>query len=202
MATQQANKPAAAADTKPAAAAGAQSAAAAGATNGAADAAGADAEARKRAPAANFLPIVRGRLPLIFVHAVRFDPVVKAMPKKDSATKLATSVGKVFDIQKGRNFSYVDEGFKPTADDVAAAQAWIDQTGAANAKGQTAVGDKALMTQILEQYKKRGLATTEEAAKFTAARGATRKPAAPATGGQPAAGAQPAAAASGAALLS
>ena len=61
--------------------------------------ASAAAEIRKRAAAANFLPIVRGRLPLVFVHAVRFDPVVGAMGNKDTASKFATSVGKIFDIK-------------------------------------------------------------------------------------------------------
>lgn len=136
----------------------------------------AQAEARKRAAAANFLPIVRGRLPLIFVHAIRFDKVLSIMANKDLATKFATSVGKVFDIKKGRNFSYVDANFKPSAEDVAAAEAWIAQVGGENAKGLTASGDATLMQATLTQYKDAGLATAEEVAAFSAARGATRKP--------------------------
>ena len=147
------------------------------------------AEARKRAAASNFLPIVRGRLPLIFVHAVRFDKVLNAMANKDLCTKLATSVGKVFDIKKGRNFGYVTEGYKPTAEDVSAAEAWIAQVGAQNAKGQNAQGDKSLMQKILDEYKERGLATAEEASAQSAARTVTRKAAAaPATGTLPQAG--------------
>lgn len=130
--------------------------------------------ARKRAAAANFLPIVRGRLPLVFVHAIRFDPVIGAMANKDTATKFATSVGKVFDIKKGRNFGYVDASYKPSAEDLTAAQAWIDQVGAENAKGMSAVGDKSLMVTVLEQYKAGGLATAEDIAKLSALRGATR----------------------------
>lgn len=140
------------------------------------------AEARKRAAASNFLPIVRGRLPLIFVHAVRFDKVLNAMSNKDLGTKLATSVGKVFDIKKGRNFGYVTEGFKPTAEDVASAESWIAQVGAQNAKGQNAQGDKTLMQKILDEYKERGLASAEEAAAQSAARTVTRKASAPAAG--------------------
>jgi hypothetical protein len=134
------------------------------------------AEARKRAAASNFLPIVRGRLPLIFVHAVRFDKVLNAMANKDLATKFATSVGKIFDIKKGRNFSYVDESFKPTAEDLAAAEAWISQVGGQNAKGLATTGDKSLMQSTLDQYKAAGLASAEEAAAFAAARTSTRKP--------------------------
>lgn len=152
-----------------------------GATADALAAAGASAaaETRKRAAAANFLPIVRGRLPLLFVHAVRFDPVIGAMGNKDTATKLATSVGKVFDIKKGRNFAYITADYKPSAEDLAAAQAWIDQVGGSNAKGMSAVGDKSLMTQILEQYKTGGLATAEDIAKLTAQRAASRPAKAP-----------------------
>jgi hypothetical protein len=121
-----------------------------------ADAAG---EARKRAAASNFLAIVRGRLPLIFVHAIRFDEVVSKMGNKDAAAKFGTSVGKVFDIRKGRNFSYVDQGFKPNADDVAQAKSWAEQVGAQNAKGLTASGDKDLMLKIVGEYEARGLGT-------------------------------------------
>ena len=135
---------------------------------------GSAAEARKRAPASNFLPIVRGRLPLIFVHAIRFNKVLNAMGNKDLATKFGTSVGKVFDIKKGRNFGYVTEGFKPTAEDVSAAEAHIKQIGEQNAKGLSAAGDKTLLQTTLDEYKGRGLATAEEAAAQSTARTATR----------------------------
>jgi hypothetical protein len=135
------------------------------------------AEARKRAAASNFLPIVRGRLPLLFVHAVRFDEAVGKMSNKDLATKLGTSVGKVFDIRKGRNFAYVDTGWKPTNEDIGAAESWIKQIGEQNTKGLAAVGDKSMLQGILDQYKARGLASAEEAAAQSAAR-APAKPAA------------------------
>ena len=140
----------------------------------AAGAAAAVETAKKRAAAANFLPIVRGRLPLVFVHAVRFDPVIGAMGNKDTASKFATSVGKVFDIKKGRNFGYITADYKPSAEDLAAAQAWIDQVGAENTKGMSAMGDKSLMTTVLEQYKAGGLATAEDIAKLTAQRASSR----------------------------
>lgn len=147
----------------------------------AASAAAATETARKRAAAANFLPIVRGRLPLIFVHAVRFDPVIGAMGNKDIASKFATSVGKVFDIKKGRNFGYIMADYKPSVEDLAAGQAWIDQVGAENAKGMSALGDKSLMTTVLKQYKAGGLATAEDIAKLTSQRASTRPAKAPAT---------------------
>lgn len=131
---------------------------------------------RKRAPASNFLPIVRGRLPLVLVHAVRFHPVISAMGNKDIAAKFGTSVGKVFDIKKGRNFGYITDSYKPTAEDVAAAKAWAAQFGGTNAKGLTAQGDRKLIEQITEEYEAGGLATAEDVAKVTEARAATRKP--------------------------
>lgn len=115
------------------------------------------AESKKRAAASNFLPIVRGRLPLIFVHAIRFDDVVSKMGTKDAAAKFGTSVGKVFDIHKNRNFSYIGADFMPTADDISAARAWAEQVGAQNVKGLQAGGDKALMLDIVAQYEARGL---------------------------------------------
>lgn len=133
-------------------------------------------ETKKRAPASNFLPIVRGRLPLLFVHAIRFNDVLAGMGTKDVAVKFGTSVGKVFDIRKGRNFSYVSADYKPTAEDVAAARGWIEHFGTENAKGLTAGGDKALGEQIIASYEAAGLATAEEASKLTEARASTRKP--------------------------
>lgn len=140
--------------------------------NGAAPA----AEATKtRAPAANFLSIVSGRLPLIFVHAIRFDPTLKAMGNADVATKFGTSVGKVFDVRKGRNFAYVDENWKPTAEDVAAAKDWAGKVGGNNKHGIAAGGDKTVLGDIVTQYETRGLASAEEAAAFSAARTGSRK---------------------------
>lgn len=132
------------------------------------------AEARKRAAASNFLPIVRGRLPLLFVHAIRFDKVLNAMGNKDLASAFATSVGKVFDIKKGRNFGYVNAEFKPSAEDIAAAENWIAQIGAQNAKGLSAQGNKQLLQNTLDEYKARGLASAEEVAALSAARTASR----------------------------
>lgn len=125
---------------------------------------------RKRAEASNFLAIVRGRFPLMLVHAVRFDEVLAKMSNKDVASKLATSVGKVFDIRKGRNFAYLTKEWKPTASDVSDAKAWGEQIGGTNAKGLVAAGDKALVTKLVEQYEAAGLATADEAAAFAASK--------------------------------
>lgn len=143
-------------------------------------------EARKRAAASNFLPIVRGRLPVLFVHAVRFDPVLEKIGNKDLATKMATSVGKIFDIRKGRNFAYINKDWKPTTDDLTQAQAWIDQVGKENAKGLTAAGDTKVMEQMVAQYKGAGLASPTDVAALAAAKAAARPAKAPAVAGTPA----------------
>jgi hypothetical protein len=132
--------------------------------------------AKKRAAASNFLPIVRGRLPLVFVHAIRFDEVLSVMGNKDLASKFGTSVGKIFDIKKGRNFGYVGADYKPTADDLAAAKTWISQVGAQNAKGLTASGDPSLMSNTLKAYESRGLATPQELAAMKATKAANKPP--------------------------
>lgn len=129
-----------------------------------------DAAERKRAPASNFLNIVRGRFPLLLVHACRFDEALGKMSTKDLAAKMATSVGKIFDIRKGRNFAYLTKDFKPSASDVSEAKAWAGQIGQQNAKGLQATGDATLILKIVEQYEKAGLATAEETAKFTASK--------------------------------
>lgn len=131
---------------------------------------------RKRAPAANFLPIVRGRLSLLLVHAIRFDEVISAMANKDIAVKFGTSIGKVFDIKKGRNFAYVLKEYKPTAEDVSAAKAWAAQFGGQNTKGLATTGDRDLIEKIVAQYEARGLGSAADAAKLTEARTANRKP--------------------------
>ena len=67
----------------------------------AATAATGDAVKKTRAPKTNLLDIARGRLPLLFVHAIRFTEDA-AVTTAALAKKYGTSVGKVFDIRKGR----------------------------------------------------------------------------------------------------
>jgi hypothetical protein len=107
-------------------------------------------EPRKRAPATNKLDIARGRLPLLFVHSIRFK---EQGTNAEIAKKYATSVGKVFDIKKGRNFDYIKDGFKPTAEDVANAQKWA-------AEAAKHGGDQGGLGDVVAAYK---VATPEEA---------------------------------------
>lgn len=74
--------------------------------------------------------IIRGRMPVAIVAQIRFaegDATTSAI-----AAKYRTTVGKVDDIRKNRNFGYVDAEFKPTADQLAAAKAYAEQLGDAS----------------------------------------------------------------------
>lgn len=132
---------------------------------------------KKRAAAANFLPIVSGRLPLIFVFAIRFNSA--EVSNSELAKTYSTSVGKVFDIKKGRNFPYVTKDWKPTQADVDAATAWINAIETPNKHGLKPEGNAEKLKDILAISVANGLATEEEVAAQTSARVSTRKPKAP-----------------------
>ena len=84
------------------------------------------AETKVRAPKdpSKALDILNGRMPLPIVYAIRFQEDAGAK-NSDLAKKYGTSVGKVFDIRKGSNFSYIDKDYKPSAEELAAARAHI-----------------------------------------------------------------------------
>lgn len=111
----------------------------------------------------NLLDIINGRLPLPLVYMIRFDKL-GALSNADAAKAFGTSVGKVFDIKKGRNFGYVDANYKPSAEEVAAAKAWCET-------GKTAKSQKTLAevggrpADILKALEAMGVATAEEVAK-------------------------------------
>lgn len=121
----------------------------------------AGAEKAKRAPKNpdNILDIINGRLPLALVYAIRFK---ETGTTAERAKKYGTSVGKVFDIVKGRNFGYVDATYKPATDEVAAAKAWCETGKTAKGKSlKEAGGDpEGIMTLVTAM----GVATAEEVA--------------------------------------
>ena len=84
------------------------------------------AETKVRAPKdpSKALDILNGRMPLPIVYAIRFQEDAGAK-NSDLAKKYGTSVGKIFDIRKGSNFSYIDNNYKPSAEELAAARAHI-----------------------------------------------------------------------------
>lgn len=92
------------------------------------------AETKVRAPKdpAKALDILNGRMPLPIVYAIRFQEDAGAK-NSELAKKYGTSVGKVFDIRKGSNFSYITKDYLPSAEELAAARAHI--TTGTSAKG-------------------------------------------------------------------
>lgn len=116
----------------------------------------AEAAAEKPAPK----EIIRGRMPVAVVALARFGSM------KDGATKavadaFGTTVGKVDDIKKNRNFAYVTADFKPTAGQKADGIAWLERhpTGA---------------QALIDELKAMPEATPEEAAAFEQVRSASR----------------------------
>lgn len=68
--------------------------------------------------------IINGRMPVAIVYQVRFGNN-KGESTKALADMFGTTVGKIDDIKKNRNFAYVTEAFRPTADQKAAGVAWL-----------------------------------------------------------------------------
>lgn len=104
--------------------------------------------------------IIRGRMPVAVVYLLRFGEQC-VQSTKVKAEKFGTTVGKVDDVAKGRNFGYVTDTYKPTADQKAQARAWLERhpTGAA---------------EILAELDALPEANEAEAAEFEAARTAAR----------------------------
>lgn len=119
------------------------------------------ADKPKRAPKNpdNILNIINGRLPLALGFLVRSGKLTGT--NGEIAKALCTSVGKVFDLKKGRNFAYLTDNYKPSADEVKAAKDWFNQK---TAKGQTAQEAGAKVTEIGAMIDALGVATPEEVA--------------------------------------
>lgn len=115
--------------------------------------------------------IIRGRMPVVIVYLARFG-AQSTQPTKVKADVFGTTVGKIDDIAKGRNFSYVTSAFKPTAAQKADGKAWLERhpTGA---------------SQLIAELEALPEATAEEAAEFEKVRGANRGQAATDADGKP-----------------
>lgn len=108
--------------------------------------------------------IIRGRMPVAVVYLARYGNL-KGEATKMLADKFGTTVGKVDDIKKGRNFAYVTEAFRPTAEQKTQALEWLKRHPAYDAQGVDALVNE--LEAIPE-------ATAEEAAAFEAARAGAR----------------------------
>lgn len=113
-------------------------------------------------------PIVRGRMPAVIVFMIRFgnnkDEKTAAL-----AQMFATTVGKIDDIRKNRNFAYVTANFKPT-------QALVDE-GIAFLQQHPNYSNGSV-DPLINELNSLPLATDEEAKAFeeakTNARGQSR----------------------------
>lgn len=108
--------------------------------------------------------IIAGRMPVAVVHLLRFGNS-KGGATKDLAAKFGTTVGKVDDVKKSRNFAYVVEDTKFTAPQIEEGIEWLKRH-----PKYDAAGVDALVVE-LEGYT---VATDEEAKAFEATRTAAR----------------------------
>ena len=108
--------------------------------------------------------IHRGRMPIAIVAQVRFGND-KGLSTKELAEKYATTVGKIDDIKKGRNFAYVKEDFKPTQEQKDAGLAWLKEHPQY---------DKVDADKLVAELDGTPVATAEEAAALEATRVAAR----------------------------
>lgn len=108
--------------------------------------------------------IIQGRMPVAVVHLLRFGNS-KGGATKELAVKFGTTVGKVDDVKKNRNFAYVVEDTRFTQAQIDEGCEWLKR----HPKYDEAGAD-ALVVE-LEGYT---VATDEEAKAFEAARTAAR----------------------------
>ena len=106
------------------------------------------------------IEIIRGRMPVAVVAMIRFKET--GMTTSAIAAKYRTTIGKVDDISKGRNFGYVTGSFAPSAQQVTDAMTYLEQLSDENALSAV---------KILE-----GMGLAEDGGEaFEAARKASRK---------------------------
>ena len=108
--------------------------------------------------------IIQGRMPVAVVHLLRFGSD-KNKATKELAVAFGTTVGKVDDVKKNRNFAYVTEATRFTDEQIAEGIEWLKR----HPKYDDANVDN--LVNELESYTR---ASAEEAAAFEAARTAAR----------------------------
>jgi hypothetical protein len=105
--------------------------------------------------------IIRGRMPVGVVFLARFGQM-SGEATKVKADAFGTTVGKIDDIAKGRNFAYVKADFKPTEQQKADAKAWLERHPGGKPE------------KLLAELEALSVASADEAAAFEAARAANR----------------------------
>ncbi len=107
--------------------------------------------------------IIRGRMPVAMVYAVRFGNLVEGPSEKQRL--FATTVGKIYDIEKNRNFGYVTEDTRFTQEQIDDGIDWIEHHPEFKEQGAE---------KVVKYLKAMTVATEEEAAKFEEVRKASR----------------------------
>ena len=108
--------------------------------------------------------IIQGRMPVAVVHLMRFGSD-KNKATKDLAVAFGTTVGKVDDVKKNRNFAYVTEGTKFTDEQIAEGIEWLKRHPNY---------DDANVDNLVNELESYTRGTPEEVAAFEAARTAAR----------------------------
>jgi len=108
--------------------------------------------------------ITRGRMPIAVVAQVRFGDQ-KNEATKALATMFGTTVGKIDDIKKNRNFAYVTAAFRPTQAQKDEGIAWLQKH---------VDFEKGSVDKLINELEATEVATTEEAAAFESVRVAAR----------------------------
>ncbi len=108
--------------------------------------------------------IINGRMPVAVVYLARYGND-KDEATKSLADKFGTTVGKIDDIKKGRNFAYVTADFRPTAEQKAAGVAWLKTHP---------YFDAANVDKLIVELDSITEATAEEAAAFETVRAGAR----------------------------
>lgn len=108
--------------------------------------------------------IINGRMPVAVVAQIRFGNN-KGDSTKELAAMYGTTVGKIDDIKKNRNFAYVGADFKPTQEQIDQGLEWLKRHPRYN---------EGKVDKIITELENTPVATAEEAAKFEADRVAAR----------------------------
>lgn len=108
--------------------------------------------------------IINGRMPVAVVAQVRFGND-KGSSTKELAALYGTTVGKIDDIKKNRNFSYVGADFKPTQEQVDQGLEWLKRHPKFN---------EGFVDKVIMELEGTPIASAEEAAKFETDRIAVR----------------------------
>lgn len=104
--------------------------------------------------------IINGRMPVAVVHQIRFGND-KNDSTKSLAAKYGTTVGKIDDIKKNRNFAYITQDFKPSQQQLDEGLDWLQR------HPKYSTGD---VDAVIVELSNTQIATAEETAAFEVAR--------------------------------